>query len=156
MTDRDDEVLDALAAGLTIRACAARFDMGESDVRDILKAETDRASDGAEMRAEWMLAARRLRAMELAFHRKALDDLDCTAAVVAIKASERRATLTGANAPAAQLVQVMQTQASENEPTNTVKMLEAIRRLRGDYEREKSDETDPDQPADDPSQPPAL
>ena len=148
MTDRDDEVLDALAAGASIRACAARFDMGESDVRDILKAETDRASDGAEMRAEWMLAARRLRAMELAFHRKALDDLDCTAAVVAIKASERRATLTGANAPAAQLVQVMQTQASENEPTNTQKMLAAVRALRG--------EAEPDQPADDPSQPPAL
>jgi len=47
----------------SIRAFAARFDMGESDLRDILKAETDRASDGAQMRAEWMLTARRLRAV---------------------------------------------------------------------------------------------
>jgi len=52
-----DEVLDALAGGLSIRACAARFGMREGEVQQILKAETDRAS-GAEIRQEWMLASR--------------------------------------------------------------------------------------------------
>jgi len=58
------------------------------------------------MRQEWMLTARRLPAMELDFYKKAMDDLDCTAAIVALKSSERPATLTGANAPGAARVRV--------------------------------------------------
>ena len=59
-----------------------RFGVGEADVSEILKAETDRVSDGAEMRAEWMLASRRLRDVEIKFHNKAVADMDCQAAVV--------------------------------------------------------------------------
>ena len=96
-TDRD-AVLDALMDGMSIEAAAHRFGLREAEVRDILKAETDRAYDGAAMREEWTLTARRLRRMEMVFDRKAIVDLDPTAAIVAIKASERRASLTGANA----------------------------------------------------------
>ena len=141
-TDRDD-VLDALASGLTIPACARRFSLSEADVSDILKSETDRVADGAEMRAEWMLTARRLREVELKFHAKAVADLDCAAAVVSIKASERRATLTGANAPPAHLVHVMTSQVEDSSQTNTQKMLEAVRALKAGTAQPL-----PDQPSD--------
>jgi len=91
-----------------------------------------RVYDGTDMRAEWALTARRLRRMALAFDKKAITGLDCAAAVVAIKASERRATLTGANAPPSHLVTIMHQQVSEEQPTSTQKMLDAIRRLRGE------------------------
>ena len=118
MPDRE-AVLDFLMDGGSISAAADRFGLRETEVRDILKQETDRCYDGAEMRSEWTLTARRLRRMELAFDRKAIDDLDCAAAIVAIKASERRASLTGANAPPGHLVTVMHANAIEHQETST-------------------------------------
>ena len=130
MTDHS-AVLDALAFGLSIEDAAGRFGMREAEVRQRLKQETDRVYDGVEQRSQWMLTSRRLELIEVKFARKALDDMDPTAAIVAIKASERRATLCGANAPPAHLVTVMHTQPIED-GTSTQKMLEAIRRLRGE------------------------
>ena len=120
-----------MIGGLSLAGVADRFGISKSAVQAILKQETDRVYDGAEMRAEWMLTARRLRRMELAFDKKAVEQLDCAAAIVAIKASERRATLTGANAPIGHAVAVM-TQSAEEPTSSTEKMLEAIRRLRGE------------------------
>jgi hypothetical protein len=71
MPDRD-AVLDALMDSLSIEAAADRFGLREADVRAILKEETDRCYDGAEMRAEWTLTARRLRRMEIKFDRQAI------------------------------------------------------------------------------------
>ena len=88
-----DAVLDALMEGSSIAAAADRFGIRESEVREILKAEVDRCYDGEELRAEWTLTARRLRRMELKFDKQAIENLECTAAMVAIKASERRASL---------------------------------------------------------------
>src|SRR5215469_12737464 len=132
MTDRD-AVLDALAFGLSIEDAAGRFGMREADVRELLRQETDRCYDGVEQRSEWMLAARRLQRIELKFARKAFDDMDPTAAIIAIKASERRATLCGANAPIGHAIAVM-TQSAEDQPstTQTERMLAAIKRLRGE------------------------
>lgn len=129
MADRD-AVLDFLMTGGSIKAAADRFDMRETEVREILKAETDRAYDGAEMRAEWTLTARRLRRMELAFDAKAIAELDCTAAIVAIKASERRASLTGASAPPAHLVTIMHQNALEEAPTSTEHLRRVLDALR--------------------------
>jgi hypothetical protein len=88
-------VLDELLDGLSIDVVARRFDRPEDEVH--LKRETERIYDGEEMRAEWTLTARRLRRMELKLDRKAIDHLDCVAAAIALKASERQATLCGAN-----------------------------------------------------------
>jgi hypothetical protein len=143
-----DVVLDALANGLSIEAAADRFGLREAEVRDILKQETDRCYDGAEMRAEWTLTARRLRQLELVFGRKAIDDLDCAAAIVSIKASERRATLTGANAVQGHLVTIMHAaKAVEDEGTSTQKMLNAIRRLKAEHTAKPDADQEPlDQP----------
>ena len=133
MPDRD-KVLDALMDGLSVEAAADRFNMREADVAEILKAETDRVYDGSAMRAEWTLTGRRLRRMELAFDKKAITEMDCAAAIVALKASERRATLTGANAPTAHLGTwtVMHAEAVAEQPNSTQQMLEVLNRLKYD------------------------
>lgn len=59
--------------GDPIVVVADRFDLRQDEVREILKAETDRAYNGAEMRAEWALTARRLRRMELTFDKLAIE-----------------------------------------------------------------------------------
>ena len=143
MLDRD-AVLDALMGGLSIEAAAARFGMREADVREILKAEIDRNHDGAEMRAEWTLTARRLRRMELAFDRKAIADHDCAAAIVSIKASERRATLMGANAPPAQLVTVMHANAIAAQPSSTEQINRLVDELMSKAQPDKPER--PDEP----------
>lgn len=119
MPDRE-AVLDALMDGHSIGAVADRFDLAEGDVREILREESERTFDGAAMRAEWTLTARRLRRMELKFDAKAIADLDCSAAIVAIKASERRASLSGAGSAApSHLLTIMHAQAIEEAPTST-------------------------------------
>ena len=133
MADRRDEVLDALMIGDSIGVVADRFGLAKADVREILKDETDRAADGAEMRAEWMLTQRRLKRMELAFDRYAIENLDCNAALVAIKASERRASLSGAgSAQPSHLVAIIHAKALEAAPTSTESALRVLQQLRGE------------------------
>jgi len=138
MPDRES-ILDAIAFGLTIDEAADRFGIGKADVREILKTETDRVYNGAEQRSDWMLTARRLQRIELKFARKAVNDMDPVAAVVSIKASERRATLCGANAPIGHTVAIMHQQAAENQGSSTLQMLEAIKRLRNEAEPDSED-----------------
>jgi rhamnose utilization protein RhaD (predicted bifunctional aldolase and dehydrogenase) len=119
MADRE-AVLDALMVGDPIGVVADRFDLTKAEVRKILREESERTFDGAAMRDEWALTARRLRRMELKFDKYAIDNLDCTAAIVAIKASERRASLSGAGSAApSHLITVMQAKAIEEAPTST-------------------------------------
>jgi hypothetical protein len=117
----DDEILDALAGGLSIREAANRFVRPESEVKDLLREETKRCYDGAEMQQEWALTARRLRTIEVKFAQKGIDELDCAAAIVAIKANERRSTLTGSNAPQGHVVQLMGAAAAQSDSTQTQK-----------------------------------
>jgi rhamnose utilization protein RhaD (predicted bifunctional aldolase and dehydrogenase) len=126
-----EAILDALMEGSSIAAVADLFDLREAEVRQILKEETDRAYNGEEMRAEWTLTARRLRRMELAFDAKAIADLDCNCAIVAIKASERRASLSGAgSAQPSHLIAVMHAKAIEEAPTSTEQMRRALDSLK--------------------------
>lgn len=119
MTDQE-VILDALAGGLTIKAAADRFDMPQNEVRALLKEEAERCYDGAEMRQEWALASRRLKRMELAFHERAMEQMD--------PSFERRASLSGAGSAApSHLIAVMHMHAKaiEEAPSST----EQIRRV---------------------------
>jgi hypothetical protein len=125
MPDRE-AVLDALMDGHSFEAVADRFGLEKADVREILREESERTFDGAAMREEWALTARRLRRMELKFDKQAIDNLDCGAAIVAIKASERRASLSGAgSAVPSHLLMVMNQHAVEHAETST----ESLRRV---------------------------
>lgn len=90
---------------------------------------------GEPLPRQWAERDRR-RAIKL--HAKPVADMDCQAAMVSIKANERRATLNGANAPPAQLVTLTSQRKDEETSTSTQPMLAAVRALRG--------ETEPDQP----------
>jgi len=129
MSDHE-KVLDFLMLGGTVRAAAERFGTPQKEIREIIRLETERCADPTEIRNEWMLASRRLRAMELAFHKQALDQMDPTSAVIALKSNERRSALAGGgSAQASHLLMVMNAQKMEEQPNSTARMIEAIRRL---------------------------
>jgi hypothetical protein len=134
MPDRDDrdEVLDALMLGASIRTVAKRFGMSQSEVRDILADETNRYADAAEIKRDWALASRRLLRMELAFHERAMEQMDPSSAVVALKCNERRATLAGGgSSQPSHLIALMQAApAVDDTRTTTQKMLDAILALK--------------------------
>lgn len=72
-----------------------------------------------------------LKRMELALDSKAIADLDCNCAVVTIKASERRAALSGAgSAQPPHLIAVMHAKAIEEAPTSTERLRKVLSELR--------------------------
>jgi hypothetical protein len=149
MPDRD-QVLDFMMLGGSVRAAAERFGMPQSEVREIIQEETARYADGSEIKREWALASRRLLRMEIAFHERAMEQMDPSCAVIALKCNERRATLQGGgSSQPSHLIAVMQAKTideQQNEPTSTAKMLAAIRALRDEATAKQA--SPQDQPAD--------
>jgi len=128
-----ETVLDALAGGLSIHACAAQFGLPEAEVRAIRKAEADRLADGEEIRQQHALANRRLLKMELAFHAKAMAEMDPSAAVIALKANERRFSLNGAGAAQpSHLLMIMNQQKIEAAPTSTDRLRRVLDELKAE------------------------
>ena len=70
-------------------------------------------SDGEASRQEWTLESKRLAACGMKFYQIAMRDNDPRAAMMFLKASERRATPCGANAPQGHSVQIMHLTATE-------------------------------------------
>ena len=97
MIDRENMVL-AIASGLSMSQVADRFNVSVDEVRDAQKEALAAFSDGEALRLDWMLESKRLAAIGLKFYQIAMRDSDPQAAVIFIKASERRANLMGANA----------------------------------------------------------
>ena len=91
--------MDALIGGATVHQVARQFGLGKDEVEAIVEEETRRWYDATAMRERWMLAERRMLALELQFYRLAREKNDHIAGALAVKANERRATLSGANAP---------------------------------------------------------
>src|SRR5215469_13054021 len=139
MTAVDPEaVLDALAAGLTIPAAAARFGLTETEVRGLRKAEADRLADGEEIRQEFALANRRLLKMEVAFHEKAMAEMDPTLAMIALKTNERRFSLNGGGAAQpSHLLMVMNQRTMQEFPTSTRLLRNSLDNLLGITHQER-------------------
>jgi hypothetical protein len=147
---RDDELLDFLMLGGTVRAAAERFGMSQSEVTEVLADETNRYADATEIKRQWALASRRLLQMELAFHERALEQMDPSCAAIALKCNERRATLAGGgSSQPSHLIALMQARTIEeqqDQPTRTTKMLAAVIALK--EEARDAAAAKPDQPAD--------
>jgi hypothetical protein len=112
-------VLDTLAAGFSVEKTAKQFDLSVPEVREILRNEVERCRDGAYLREVWVLADRRLAAVEHKFYNKALEgDGDPQSAIVFVKTNERRSTLNGSNMPQSHVLQVI-SQPSERPMTTT-------------------------------------
>jgi hypothetical protein len=90
-----------------------------------------RAYDGEWLRQEWALEDHRLRMVCQKYFGLAMDgEGNVTAAAIFIKASERRATLAGANAPQAYSVHLA-TAAAPEQLTSTQKLSRALDLLDG-------------------------
>lgn len=90
------------------------------------------------MRSAWALADRRLLKMELAFHRKAMDEMDHQAAVIALKSNERRASLQGGgSAQPSHLIFTMNAKAIEAAPTSTRRLRNSLDSLLGITHQER-------------------
>ena len=129
MIDHSD-IVQVIADGLTIAKTAERFGVTIDEVRTAIKEAVKELSDGDALRQEWMLEDRRLKAVGLKFYNIAMRDNDPQSAIVFLKASERRATLNGANAPQSYSVQLMNQSAPVEQMTSIDKIEAAIHRLR--------------------------
>src|SRR5215471_5520421 len=114
-----DSMVQSIADGLTVTQTADRFGVSIDEVRDAQKQALAAFSDGDALRLDWMLEAKRLAACGMRFYQIAMRDNDPQAAVIFIKASERRATLMGANAPAAASVKLIHEAKPEEHQTPT-------------------------------------
>ena len=104
--DDYDAVIDALADGMSVAKVSRQYGLPQTDVKRMLKEATELCYNGEAMREAWALEVRRLQAVGLKFFHKAMADGNPADAMVFIKASERRATLAGANMPQAHIVRV--------------------------------------------------
>jgi hypothetical protein len=116
--NRPDIVAEAVADGLSIRDASARFGVSEVEIHQLLEEATEHVFGGQHLRREWMLEAKRLAIVGRKFYRRAVDNLDAIAASVYLKSVERRAVLSGANAPAQYSVHLIN-QAAPKELNST-------------------------------------
>src|SRR5215468_4848459 len=121
-----EAMVQAIADGLTLAQTADRFSVSVDEVRDAQKQALAPFSDGDALRLDWMLEAKRLAACGMKFYQIAMRDNDPQAAVIFIKASERRATLMGANAPAAASVKLIHEAKPEEHQTSTQRIRHAL------------------------------
>ena len=132
-----DEIVQALAEGLSTKQVAQRFDLPVKDVRDLLREATKEMADGAALREEWFLEDQRLKALELLFYAKAMRDQNPADAMIVVKTSERRATLAGANAPQSHAIHVMNQAPPAHHRTSTERIRDVLDNVMGITPRER-------------------
>jgi len=96
--DREN-IVAAMAAGENASQIAARLGVSLKQVKVAMRAAIEEMSSAEALRADWFAEDRRLQILGLRFYELALKDNNHQAAIIFLKASERRATLAGANAP---------------------------------------------------------
>ena len=136
MIDPESMVL-AIASGMSMSAVADRFNVTVDEVREAQKQALAAFSDGEALRLDWMLESKRLAAVGMKFYQIAMRDADPAAAVIFIKASERRATLMGANAPAAATVKLIHEQKPEEHKTSLQRARDMLDNVLGITFRER-------------------
>jgi hypothetical protein len=130
-------LVHAIADGLTLAQAADRFGVSIDEVRAAQKEALEAFSNGEALRLEWMLESKRLAACGMRFYQIAMRDNDPQAATIFLKASERRATLTGANAPVGHSLSIMYKQAAEVQKTSTERIHDAFDAVLGISMRER-------------------
>jgi hypothetical protein len=131
-----EDIITAMAEGQTSARVAKRLGVPLKLVRAAMREAVATMADGDTLREEWFLEDHRLKTLGLRFYEIALRDNDPQAAVVFLKASERRATLGGANAPTSYTIHAIN-QAPAHEKTSTEKIAETLDQLLGISAREQ-------------------
>jgi hypothetical protein len=123
-----DAIVTAIALGRPVRQVAVEHRKPEAEVRSTVADAVKRAYDGEWLRREWALEDHRLRMVCQKYFGLAMDgEGNSTAAAIFIKASERRATVAGANAPTSYSVHL--THEAAPSPTSTDRLRSALARL---------------------------
>src|SRR5215471_1788768 len=132
--DREDGeaiILDRVH-GKSVEAIARERGLSVPAVERILDAEAERALGAHELRRMLFVEARRIEALKQLLWDKAMAGDNASAAVFA-KLSERLASMIGLNAPSGHYVSISSTlEPAVERGTSTTRMLEAIKRLRGE------------------------
>jgi len=128
MVDKDS-VLDMAIAGQSIRAIARHHSCSQAVVRTLLDECAAEQLKPSARAAMVMLELNRLEKLESVFLKDAVANLNYQSAVVAIKASTRKAQLAGLDQP--QTVHLNVTNAAEQpDETSTQRMLKALQELK--------------------------
>ena len=141
--DSDGEaiILDRVN-GKSVREIAADRGLTVAAVTTILDQEAERALSASELRRMLHLEACRLEAIKQVLFEKAMAGENAAASIYC-KLSERLSSMIGINAPQGHYVTISSAIESAEKPSNTFKMLEAIRRLRNEPDDPPPDD-DPD------------
>ena len=127
---RTDEIVTAVANGVSLRAVARSHRMTESEVREIIDAEAACCFQGEQLRREWMPEAKRLSQLGALYFERAMQG-DADAAIIYLKASERRATLCSINATQCYSVQIIHATAAPRQ-LSRAEEIDAIRQREPD------------------------
>jgi hypothetical protein len=129
-----ETVINAMAAGENATRVAARLGVPAKRVQEAMREAVADMADAETLRTEWFLEDHRLKMLGLRFYEIAMRDNDPQSAVVFLKASERRATLGGANAPTSFVIHATN-QVPVHQKTSTEKMGELLDQFLGKLRR---------------------
>jgi hypothetical protein len=132
-----EDVVNAAIAGLSHAAIARRFLCSVDKVRETLEQHAREVLQPSGRAAMLALEIARLEQLEAAFLRVAIEQSDAAAGTLVVKVAQRKAALLGLDQPAQVRLNVETLPRPEDEITNTQRMLEAIRALRANADRER-------------------
>jgi hypothetical protein len=119
-------IVQAVARGLAVRDVATASGVTEAEVRSLIDLQAANRFDGKHLRRELLFEVARLDALGAKYFARAMaGDGDINAGVLYVKISERKATLTGMNAPLGHAVQIIH-QVARPRPQTTTEDVDAL------------------------------
>jgi hypothetical protein len=144
MTDDGDgeAIILERVNGKSVRDIARERGMTQAAIEAIIDRAAEEALSARALRRLLHVEACRLEAIKSVLFEKAMAGENAAAAIY-IKASERLSSMIGINSPQGHYVTISSTIEPAEQPSNTVRMLEAIRRLKGEAEKPDDEESPP-------------
>jgi hypothetical protein len=133
MRDEPDHeaILREAVLGRSTREIAKQHRITVAEVNEVLNIEAERMFSAEGLRREMYAEAQRLGQLKQQLFARAMEDGDLHAATVYITAFERLASMIGLNASAGHYVTISGSLEPAEPVSNTQKMLQVIRRLKG-------------------------
>jgi hypothetical protein len=133
--DREAILRNLVFGGQSIERIARARRLTVAAVTRIVDEEAARALNAAALRRGLYVETVRLEAL-LKKHFAAAMEGDTVSAALYVKTSERLNSMLGTNAPIGHAVHVINSSETVEQPSNTVRLLQAIRRLKGEPDDE--------------------
>jgi hypothetical protein len=136
----EDSILREAIFGDPVKQIARRHKCSVAAVNVILDQHAAEMLTPAARARTLALEMRRLDQLEQAFHRLAIANQDAQAGTLVTKISQRRSALLGLDQPAMLRLDLSTVPEADDGKTNTMRMLEAIRQLKGEAAKPDDDE----------------